>query len=403
MTLVERGAFLAAAGSGQGDSGSREEGDLIDVAGSDGPGAKDAYETKANGHADMAWRTPIPEPSPIQWTGWHGGASPAKAGSDPSNGAPSDSNRLSPAASLDDPWVNASSSTSSAAPTASNSSHEWPGFDGASLAPQEFAEPPAQDNSEHEFPPGSRILDVVRIPASQLRFFPSAKQNPGSSRTSFDSSASASRTSLQITRADLAISSIPSSDGPSISNDMHFPDPGSTGGGLPPKPRSKSTMVRLRPPTSGELPPTSLANRISNLFSVAPPPPGLGSGAPPSSFARNSQRSARHASMDATNLLSPSGGGRMSLDSARSAYSALSGRSGKTGGSGRSAGGMSRSGSLRALGLSGLDGISKQEGEVKRDEVEMQRRGSEDTLKPVDQEGGGVGRVGSLRRGKKLD
>jgi hypothetical protein len=93
----------------------------------------------------------------------------------------------------------------------------------------------------------------------------------------------------------------------------------------------------------------------------------------------------------------------MSLDSARSAYSALSGRSGKTGGSGRSAGGMSRSGSLRALGLSGLDGISKQEGEVKRDEVEMQRRGSEDTLKPVDQEGGGVGRVGSLRRGKKLD
>jgi hypothetical protein len=64
---------------------------------------------------------------------------------------------------------------------------------------------------------------------------------------------------------------------------------------------------------------------------------------------------------------------------------------------------LSRSGSVRALGLTGLEGLKGEEA-GRKEEVEMQRRGSEDTLKTVARDNeSGVARIGSVRRGKKLD
>lgn len=138
------------------------------------------------------------------------------------------------------------------------------------------------------------------------------------------------------------------------------------------KPSSK--MVRLRPPTSGEKPPTTYLNRLSNLFAIPPPPPGV-IGVPTSSGAASKKQ----------NLA------RVSLDSSRSA---ISGRSGRSGGSAAS---LSRSGSWRGLsaGLadlevgevaeSGADSNGSRratKGGIKADEVEMVRRGSEETLRP---------------------
>ena len=374
VTLVEKGVFLAAAGAGdpEGYDVIGHEGNLVDVGNS---------EPESQGK-DKDRTTPIPEPSPIQWTGWASDSYSATLSTHTSTAMGDTS--LSPSA-LDDPWASSTSGPSTAAPSTA-----WP---------NSVTSDDPGDDQEHfgkRSPPVSRILDVVRIPASQLRFFPSSKPTPGSSRTSFDSSSAASRASLQITHSDVTH---PKSDtsGPSITNEMHYND----SAGLPPKPRGKSTMVRLRPPASGELPPTTLVNRISNFFAIPPPPPGMGTGAPRavSSFARNS-RSTRHASVDVT-------GARMSLDSAQSAYTALSGRSGGSTRSTSTSGGvlLSRSGSLRALGLSGLETVGEPAAGVKkRDEVEMQRRGSEDTLRPRgDDAADGIHRIGSLRRGKKLD
>lgn len=117
---------------------------------------------------------------------------------------------------------------------------------------------------------GIRILDIVRIPRSQLQFFP--KHKPPDPRKSLDSPL---RTVTHSNRrpSDQA-------DGPSIQNDLstlpsplqpRFPTPSKSG-----TITGNGKVVRLRPPVA----PTpqnysaadTLVNRISSLFTVPPPP-----------------------------------------------------------------------------------------------------------------------------------
>jgi hypothetical protein len=213
---------------------------------------------------------------------------------------------------------------------------------------------------------GVRVLDVVRIPASQLRFFPRA-QRPESSRSSFESDLR--RTSLTLTRrATVASSSTsarsrqPSESGPEIHHDLT-----TLPAALQPEPvkSHKSTTVRIRPPTNAPTPGSGsggkgngLANRLSALF-VVPPPPIPGDPLLPPRKPRP----------------------RVSLDSARS--------------SGLSSPRRSRRSSVAS---------SPRQGGSVIDELEMQvqSRGSMETLKDSRPNGNGRLLV-DLDEGKKLD
>lgn len=95
----------------------------------------------------------------------------------------------------------------------------------------------------------SRTVDIVRIPSSQLRFFPKPPRPPDSSRTSFDGPR-------------------PDPTPLSIQNDLIFSH----------EPTSRNVSgntVRLRPPTTTLSSGTGLANKFSNLFYIPPPPQGL--------------------------------------------------------------------------------------------------------------------------------
>ncbi|EIW71958.1 hypothetical protein TREMEDRAFT_58102 [Tremella mesenterica DSM 1558] len=116
-----------------------------------------------------------------------------------------------------------------------------------------------------------RILDVVRLPSSQLRFFPKSHSTSQDVQKQHRRAASLSTTSL----------------GPSIHHDLHtLPRP------LQPKP-PRPNVVRIRPPSysSLSLTPTSnstsgIAQRLSSLFAIPSPtqhtpsylPNGLGMG-----------------------------------------------------------------------------------------------------------------------------
>ena len=122
---------------------------------------------------------------------------------------------------------------------------------------------------EEEVEPNVRILDIVRIPRSQLQFFP--KQKPPDPRKSLDSPLRNSHTHLSRRASDQR-------DGPSISNDLStLPSPLQPRIPTPSKPVGK--VVRLRPPngfTPGPIAPTAadtFVNRLSSLFTVPPPPP----------------------------------------------------------------------------------------------------------------------------------
>lgn len=224
------------------------------------------------------------------------------------------------------------------------------------------------DAEESTGPPstGVRVLDVVRIPASQLRFFPRA-QRPESTRSSFESDLR--RTSLTLTRrATVASSSTrarsrqPSESGPEIHHDLT-----TLPAALQPEPVKphKSTTVRIRPPTNAPASGSGsggmgngLANRLSALF-VVPPPPIPGDPLLPPRRPRP----------------------RVSLDSARS--------------SGLSSPRRSRRSSVAS---------SPRQGGSVIDELEMQvqSRGSMETLK--DSRPNGHGRLlVDLDEGKKLD
>lgn len=186
----------------------------------------------------------------------------------------------------------------------------------------------------------SRTLDIVRIPSSQLRFFPKQHRTSDSTRSSFESG---SRSSL---RPLTSTSSLPSQPPLSIQNDLNFshePSP------VRKSSAGKTGTVRLRPPsaTPSNTTPGGLADKLSNFFFIPPPPPGGLSIPPPRPPV--------------------SGRPRMSLDSARSS----------------TRGSTTSSPTRKPV-----------------DELEMfsrERRGSVETLKTSN----GVGRRGSERR--KLD
>ncbi|WVQ84659.1 hypothetical protein IAT38_006814 [Cryptococcus sp. DSM 104549] len=147
------------------------------------------------------------------------------------------------------------------------------------------SQPPALPNSSSlsSSPDGSlpnddaestpRVLDVVRIPSSRLRFFPRANPPDPPSRASLD------RTSTKLPRPTRSSVDIPS-NGPSIIPDLAtLPAPlrPPHTGTLASPPRKSKSMVRLRPPQ--QTPPlqtgSALANRLSSLFTVPPPPANI--------------------------------------------------------------------------------------------------------------------------------
>ena len=132
--------------------------------------------------------------------------------------------------------------------------------------------------SEDEDEPTPRVLDVVRIPNSQLRFFPKSHKPPDASRHSLEYDLR--RTSIERSSAPLRRRS--SAEGPSIQNNLRtLPRPlqPSKPQPTPPLPKS-SKIVRLRPPSATAIPKpspssNSLAHRLSSLFVVPPPPSPL--------------------------------------------------------------------------------------------------------------------------------
>jgi hypothetical protein len=132
------------------------------------------------------------------------------------------------------------------------------------------------DDTQEEDPVDSpRVLDIVRIPRSRLQFFP--KHRPSGSRSSFES---------QIRIAPRQSSgSTPKIDGPTIQNDLStLPPPLQPRQQRPKAPQQSSKFVRLRPPSSvptnghgytssnAQTSTNTIANRISSLFQVPPPP-----------------------------------------------------------------------------------------------------------------------------------
>lgn len=172
-----------------------------------------------------------------------------------------------------DPWTEG--------PGPPEPSHKHPSLPLNGTASPDSLETRSINSADTARPPGSepgtghqeegRTVDIVRIPASQLRFFPKAprQSTTDSSRTSLDSgprSGSALRPLSQ---------PVPTAMPPlSIQNDLHFShDP-------PPSTHKSTRSVRLRPPTSAPSSGTGLADKLSNLFYVPPPPSG-GLSAPP--------------------------------------------------------------------------------------------------------------------------
>jgi hypothetical protein len=121
---------------------------------------------------------------------------------------------------------------------------------------------------EEEEEPSVRVLDIVRIPRSQLQFFP--KQKPPDPRKSLDSPLRKSTSARQLPRRPSELA-----DGPSIQNDLStLPSPLQPR--APPSSKPVNKVVRLRPPngSSPVLPAAdTFVNRISSLFTVPPPPP----------------------------------------------------------------------------------------------------------------------------------
>ena len=121
-----------------------------------------------------------------------------------------------------------------------------------------------------------RVVDVVRIPNSQLRFFPKRNVSISESRrTSLEQDMR--RVSLERgLRRSVSLRYTPPGDGPSIQNDLHtLPAPLQTE-----KERQngqKSNMVKIRPQGSIRTSPStgSLTDRLTSFFSIPPPPPGI--------------------------------------------------------------------------------------------------------------------------------
>ncbi|WVQ74237.1 hypothetical protein IAR50_003833 [Cryptococcus sp. DSM 104548] len=137
------------------------------------------------------------------------------------------------------------------------------------------------EESGHDPQKTPRVLDIVRMPSSQLRPFPRRRPHepPSRSRSSQDldrviQSERDDSTEGIIRRASLTLGR---EQGPSIIPDLStLPPPLRASSADPGKHKSK-TMVRLRPPQATTPLQTSstLANRLSSLFTIAPPPPHM--------------------------------------------------------------------------------------------------------------------------------
>ncbi|OXG81483.1 hypothetical protein C345_04822 [Cryptococcus neoformans A2-102-5] len=168
--------------------------------------------------------------------------------------------------------------------------------------------PPISPNPE----PIPRVLDVVRIPSSQLRFFPRARPSEPSSRASTeqdrpppsgenthpdDSDDNGDDLSNALRRASFTLNADRSDgNGPSIVPNLStLPEPlrpPSSNFSLPPAKPSRTrsskptTVVRLRPPQPAPIQTgnnNSLANRLSSFFTVPPPPANMSPISGPSS------------------------------------------------------------------------------------------------------------------------
>ncbi|WWD19684.1 hypothetical protein CI109_104146 [Kwoniella shandongensis] len=155
--------------------------------------------------------------------------------------------------------------------------------------------PPVESSSmldqQEDNEPTPRVLDVVRIPSSQLRFFPRPQKPPDPSRASLERDRDESDGGFGDTnrRSSMAIrrNSSGGAEGPSIVHDLstlppplrHSHSHSNAESDSPPKAnvktRAKTTVVRLRPPqpTQPLHSSSKLANRLSSLFTVPPPPP----------------------------------------------------------------------------------------------------------------------------------
>lgn len=131
--------------------------------------------------------------------------------------------------------------------------------------------------------PERRIVDVVRIPNSQLRFFPRPQKPPDTSRRSLEQDMR--RVSLERGARRSASLKL---NGPKISNDLStLPPPYKPA--QPKEQANGSRMVRIRPGSTGTTTGNTLlkastsagaiaeniASRFSSFFDI-PPPPGLG-------------------------------------------------------------------------------------------------------------------------------
>lgn len=125
--------------------------------------------------------------------------------------------------------------------------------------------------------PDQRIVDVVRIPNSQLRFFPRPQKPPD--RQSLD--VDMRRVSLENGLKRSVTTSTKQTNGPSIQNDLHTLPPVYQGATAPNGPApAMSNMVKIRPAGSGSLRASSstnniadtIADRITSFFHISPPP-----------------------------------------------------------------------------------------------------------------------------------
>ncbi|TYJ53256.1 hypothetical protein B9479_006124 [Cryptococcus floricola] len=176
------------------------------------------------------------------------------------------------------------------------------------------------DESGHDPQKTPRVLDIVRMPSSQLQPFPRRRPPDPPSRSSQDldrviQNERDDSTEGIIRRASLTLGR---EQGPSIIPDLStLPPPLRASSADPGKHKSK-TMVRLRPPQATTPLQTSstLANRLSSLFTIAPPPPHMaplsspGGGVSPITPLPGSGVSVR------------GGGGRSSVDSSASGRTA---------------------------------------------------------------------------------
>lgn len=129
----------------------------------------------------------------------------------------------------------------------------------------------ALSQEEEEDTSTPRILDVVRIPSSQLRFFPraqSGRHDVNDTRRSMD----------EVDQAITSRRDSSTTEGGSIQNNLnilprHLQSKTADPPNPPPPPKSK--MVKLRPPQA-TLPKstssTTLTSRLASLFDVPPPP-----------------------------------------------------------------------------------------------------------------------------------